>query len=108
MRKPDKERLTFTKILMIAYSTAFMLWITWSYILATMEKNDIAEDLSANVVTVGVAAVIGYLMKSYFETHSEEYNKLKREQWKHEVEIAKHSGYAGEEMEEENDEQVEE
>ena len=39
----------------------------------------IAQELSIQVVVIGVAAILGYLLKSFFETKEEEKIKLERE-----------------------------
>ena len=62
------------------YSIAIIVWITWSYILATLGYEEIAENLSVQVVVIGVASILGYYLKSYFETKEEEEKiKLERE-----------------------------
>lgn len=59
------------------------LWITWSYVLATIAAMNgnytVCENLSRSVVQFVVATILGYMLKSFFETHSEEHNKLVRE-----------------------------
>ena len=61
------------------YSIAIIVWITWSYILATLGYEEIAENLSVQVVIIGVASILGYFLKSFFETKEEEKIKLERE-----------------------------
>ena len=73
------KKLTFTKIMMIVYSIAIIVWITWSYVLASLRFDMIAQELSIQVVIIGVAAILGYLLKSLFETREEEKIKLERE-----------------------------
>ena len=73
------KKITYTKIMVTIYSIAIIVWITWSYILATLGYNMIAEQLSIQVVIIGVAAILGYLLKSFFETKEEEKIKLERE-----------------------------
>ena len=85
-------RVNFTKLMVMTYSIAVIVWVTWSYVLASIGKEQIAEELSGNVVTVAIPLILGYLLKAYFETHSEEHNKLIREQWKHELKMAKVGG----------------
>lgn len=75
----DKNKFTFTKIIVLVYSVFFMIWISLSYILAFVGSYEIAEELSSNVVTVGVAAILGYMLKSFFETKESEKIKLERE-----------------------------
>ena len=71
--------MTFTKIIVIAYSILFAVWVTLSYILAFMGQVEIAQDLSSQVVIVGIATVLGYMLKAFFETKEEEKIKLQRE-----------------------------
>ena len=73
------KKLTFTKIIVICYSVLFAIWVTMSYILAFMGQIEIAQDLSSQVVIVGIATVLGYMLKAFFETKEMEKNKLDRE-----------------------------
>lgn len=72
----EKKKQTYSKKLMTTYSLFIIIWITWSYVLATLGYKEIAQDLSSNVVIVGVAAILGYFGKSFFETKEEEKMKL--------------------------------
>lgn len=74
----DKEIRTFTKVWMNRLLWMFCGWITLSYVLAFMGKEQIAETLSGNIVQFGIATVLGYLLKSFFETRSEENLKFKK------------------------------
>lgn len=71
--------LTFTKKWVGRLLWFGVVWITASYILAFMGKEQIAETLSSNVVTVIIATILGYLLKAFFETYCEKRNELKRE-----------------------------
>ena len=73
------KKITYTKIMVTIYSIAIIVWITWSYILATLGYEEIAENLSVQVVVIGVASILGYFLKSFFETKEEEKIKLERE-----------------------------
>ena len=73
------KKITYTKIMVTIYSIAVIVWITWSYILATLGYEEIAENLSVQVVVIGVASILGYFLKSFFETKEEEKIKLERE-----------------------------
>ena len=74
--------LTFTKKLIILVLGISIVWVTWSYILATISlirdhnSNTISE-VSTEVVRVLIAAILGYLCKAYFETKQEEIIRLK-------------------------------
>lgn len=76
------KKTTYTKIITTIYSIAIIAWITWSYILATLGYNEIAENLSIQVVIIGVASILGYLLKSFFETKEEEKIKFEKEKLK--------------------------
>ena len=73
------KKTTYTKIMVTIYSIAIIVWITWSYILATLGFEEIVENLSVQVVIIGVASILGYFLKSFFETKEEEKIKLERE-----------------------------
>ena len=76
------KKTTYTKIMVTTYSIAIIVWITWSYILATFGYEEIAENLSVQVVVIGVASILGYFLKSFFETKEEEKIKLEKEKLK--------------------------
>lgn len=69
---------TFTKKWVNRLLTLGCLWITWSYILASLGKEQIAETLSETVASVVIATVLGYMAKAFFETYSEKRNELLR------------------------------
>lgn len=73
------KKLTFTKIIVITYSVLFAIWVSLSYVLAFLGQEEIAQDLSSQVVIVGIAAILGYMLKAFFETREIEKNKLDRE-----------------------------
>lgn len=73
------KRFNFTKMIVMVYSVAFIIWISLSYALAFLDKTEIAQDLSSQVVIVGVAAILGYMLKAFFETREEEKIKLDRD-----------------------------
>lgn len=75
----DNKKMTFTKIIVVVYSILFAAWVTLSYALAFMGRYEIAEELSSNVVIVGIAAILGYMLKAFFETRESEKIKLERE-----------------------------
>ena len=76
------KKLTFTKIIVISYSILFAIWVTLSYILAFLGHEEIAQDLSIQVVIIGVASILGYFLKSFFETKEEEKIKFEKEKLK--------------------------
>ena len=76
------KKITYTKIMVTIYSIAIIVWITWSYILATLGYEEIVENLSVQVVIIGVASILGYFLKSFFETKEEEKIKFEKEKLK--------------------------
>lgn len=75
-----EKRITFTKRWTAILLTMSVIWITLSYVLAFMGKENIAETLSENVMAVIIATFIPYLCKSYFETFASEKNRLKEKE----------------------------
>lgn len=73
------KKKTFTKIWINRFFYLFSIWVSLSYILAFLGRDEIAESLSSNIVEFGIATVLIYCCKSYFETRSEEKIKLDRE-----------------------------
>ena len=75
----NKNKFTFTKIIVIIYSIFFVIWVSLSYVLAFLDRFEIAQELSSQVVIVGISAILGYMCKAFFETREEEKNKLQRD-----------------------------
>ena len=71
---------TYTKTWVSRLLWFSCIWISLSYVLAFLGKEQIAESLSETVATVIIATMLGYLCKSFFETREEENLKYKREQ----------------------------
>lgn len=75
--------LTMTKKWINRLLNVGCLWISWSYVLATLAALNgnytVCENLSRSIVQFIVATILAYFLKSFFETHSEEHNKLVRE-----------------------------
>lgn len=75
-----EQILTMTKKWIGRLLSMGCLWITWSYVLATFAAMNgnytVCENLSRSVVQFVVATILGYMLKSFFETHSDEHNKL--------------------------------
>ncbi|MBQ8249065.1 MAG: hypothetical protein IJY93_04185 [Clostridia bacterium] len=78
----ESLKRTFTHVWVSRLLWFSCIWISLSYVLAFLGKEQIAESLSETVATVIVATVLGYLCKSFFETREEENLKYKREQQK--------------------------
>ena len=79
----DTYIITFSKKWTGRLLTFGCIWITWSYVLATIGKDSIAESLSQTVANVIIATVITYMLKAFFETYSEKHNELKRQELTH-------------------------
>ena len=77
------SRMTFSKRWMSLILTFSIIWISLSYILAFLDKSEIAQDLSQQIVIVVISSLIAYFAKSYFETKEEEQIKLAKEQLKY-------------------------
>lgn len=78
MKKHDKIVLTFTKKWVNRLMWLFVIWISLTYVLAYLGREDIAEALSRDVMTGGVVLFGGYMLKAFFETYSEENLKYKK------------------------------
>lgn len=77
MKKHDKTVLTFTKKWVGRLMLFFMTCIASSYVLSYLEKDPL-ESLSERVMLSGLAVFMGYMLKAFFETYSEENIKLKK------------------------------
>ena len=78
----DKKKLRqFSKIIIVVLLSMAGVWITWSYVLATialmrMYDSQPLEELSKTVVTGLVGTSLGYFCKAYLETYSEKKNEI--------------------------------
>ena len=77
-RKKRKSQ-TFTKVRVSMLLWFGCIWITCSYALAFIGREQIAEELSGTVAKVVIATILGYLCKAYFETKEEQKLKYLRE-----------------------------
>lgn len=78
MAKTRFNKKTFTKkavrwILFIA-----LLDLQLTYILAFLGKEQIAETLSGDICHVIIGTILGYLLKSFFETREEEKTRIEQ------------------------------
>lgn len=74
-RKKPKDKLTFTKIIMTVLVSLASIWITWSYVLASIalsvyDNADALSTLSEEVCRTILGVVIGYCVKSLAENIS--------------------------------------
>jgi hypothetical protein len=70
---------TYTKFWVTIILIVALLDMQLSYVLAFIGMPEIAESLSVAIATEIVGVMLGYFIKSFLETHSEEKNKLERE-----------------------------
>lgn len=77
MKKHDKNVQTFTKKWVGRLLPFFCICIAASYVLSYFERDPL-EDLSKTVMTAGIAVFMGYMLKAFFETWSEENLKYKK------------------------------
>lgn len=82
MRKKlrDFYLLTFSKKWVSRLMFIAIVDLQLSYILAFLDKVQIAETLSVTIVTEIIGVMLGYFAKAFFETREEENLKYKREQ----------------------------
>ena len=85
-RKKKNSVTTFTKRAVKWILVISLIDLQLSYALAFLGRVEIAEDLSSTVATAIIGVMLGYFMKSFFETKEEkklEFEKEK-EEWKNE------------------------
>lgn len=79
----DDKLWTYTKWLITIIVFFAILWISWSYVLASYAAlhgvYTVVESLSKTVCTVVISGVLGYLLKSFFETFCDRHNQLVKE-----------------------------
>ncbi len=78
-RKIARKNMTFSKVWVSRLLWFGCIWITLSYILAFIDRGQIAESLSSTVANVIIFTILGYLCKSFFETKEEEKVKYLRD-----------------------------
>lgn len=71
----------YTKSFVTTITICAIVWITWSYVLATIQfftsgMTQTLESLSTNVCTVIIGTALGYMIKSFIETYCEKKNEL--------------------------------
>lgn len=84
-RKKKNKTVTFTKTAVKWILVLSLLDLQLSYILAFLGREEIAEDLSSTVATAIIGVMLGYFMKSFFETREEKKLEFEKEkEWKNE------------------------
>ena len=76
MANKRRTKKTFTKIAVKWILILSLFDLQLSYLLAFLGREEIAEDLSSTVATAIIGVMLGYFLKSFFETREEEKNKL--------------------------------
>ena len=78
MARTRFDKRTFSKraVRAILFIALFDLQLT--YLLAFLGREQIAETLSGNITDTIIGVMLGYLLKSFFETREEERVKLER------------------------------
>lgn len=76
----------YTKRFVTAITVCAIIWITWSYILATIQllstgMTETLESLSTNVCTVILGTALGYMIKSFVETYCERKSNLAEQKY---------------------------
>lgn len=88
LNKQEKYKQSFSKKWIARLFWCVIIWITLSYVLAFIGKDNIAENLSSQVVLIGLGAMFTYFPKSFLETREQERNRIKEKQIDFEQEIA--------------------
>ena len=78
--------IQFTKSFIKWLNVCAVIWISWSYVLATIQllKTGIAdtlESLSNNVCTIILGTSLGYMIKSFVETYFERKSNLAEQKY---------------------------
>lgn len=86
--------LTFTKRLILIILLFSIVWVSWSYILATIAvikygDTNTVESISTEVVRALLTIVLGYLCKAYFETKQEEHIRIMEKKFDFKSDILK-------------------
>jgi phosphotransferase system glucose/maltose/N-acetylglucosamine-specific IIC component len=76
----------YTKKIVTALTICAVVWISWSYVLATIQffvtgMTNTLESLSTNVCTIILGTVISYMIKSFVETYCERKNNLTKQKY---------------------------
>lgn len=82
----NKKFVQYTKRFITALTVCGVIWITWSYVLATIQffgtgMTDTLESLSTNVCTVILGTALGYMVKSFAETYFERKSNLAEQKY---------------------------
>lgn len=87
----EKKKLRqTTKTFMWTLVIASLVWISWSYVLATislilLQNPEPLSELSKEVCTVVLGSIIGYMCKSFVETFAQKTSELVEKHWEHNI-----------------------
>lgn len=86
----NDKYISFTKVLVVFILLISVVWVTWSYIIATISMikygdTNTIESVSSEVVRALIATIIGYLCKAYFETKQAERLRLEEKKFDNEI-----------------------
>ena len=87
LNNEEKKRLRqTTKTFMWTLVVASLIWISWSYVLATislilLQNPEPLSELSREVCTVILGSVIGYMCKSFIETFAQKTSEMLERHW---------------------------
>lgn len=99
-RRKKKQKMdlfeTFTKLWVTILLIVAVIDLQLSYVLALLDRHEIAETLSIAIVTEIIGVIAIYMVKSFFETSNEK---------KHSLELKKLQ-ISDDELEEEDDEEA--
>ncbi len=77
-RTSRNNKRTFTKRAVKVILFIALLDLQFSYMLAFLGREQIAESLSSDITQVIIGTILGYLAKAFFETREEERLKAKK------------------------------
>ena len=82
----SKKFVQYTKRFVTIITFCAVVWITWSYVLATMQftqtgMTQMLESLSSNVCSVILGTALGYMVKSFIETYCERKSNLAEQKY---------------------------
>jgi len=85
-RKTEKSKMrTYTKIMVTVILIVSIIWVSFSYVLAAISvikygNTETLESLSREVIIALIGTIIGYLLKSFFESREEGKNKIRNKE----------------------------
>jgi len=93
-RKSEKAKMrTYTKFMVTVILIVSIIWVSFSYVLAAISvirdgNMDTLESLSREVIIALIGTILGYLLKSFFETKEEGKQKIKQKELEYQNNIS--------------------